>query len=322
MRGWSIKLFRLFGIRLEVHLSFFLLLLVIAWWGYQERGSDGLVAALVYTALVFTSILLHEYGHCFAARRYGVKIPRILMLPIGGMAQFSHIPREPARELIITLAGPAVNFAIAGIIYLCIGLPPMWNFYQPFVLEPRQLLVMLMLWNLAMGLFNLLPIFPMDGGRILRALLAIRYDYLTATTFAVHTGKALAVVGILLSIFYLQSPLSIFLFAFIIVGGEMEFRQVRIVEAYAGLCVGDVTRPADAEAVFPLPRQTPILQASWPLEFYAPLFEAQEDETYPVFAGNEFVGVVKTEAFAENLLYAQSRRKALKRMNRPTVLRW
>ncbi len=317
MRRWSITLFRLFGIRLEVHASFLLLLAVVVWWGYDARGQEGMLAALVYTGLVFASILLHEYGHCFAARRYGVKIPRILMMPIGGMAQFSHIPREPARELIITLAGPVVNFIIAGVIYLFIGLPPMWNFYQPFALEPRQVLIMLMLWNLAMGLFNLLPIFPMDGGRILRALLAIRYDYLTATTFAVHTGKVLAIVGILLSIFYLQSPLTMFLFAFIIVGGEMEFRQVRVVEAYAGLCIGDVTHPASVETVFPLPRQTPVLQATWPLEFYAPLFEAQEDETYPVFLGEEFIGVVKTQTFADTLLYAQSRRKALKRANLP-----
>lgn len=321
MRRWSITLFRLFGIRLEIHATFLLLLAVIAYWGYNSAGAQGVLGAMVYAFLIFTSVLLHEYGHCFAARRYGVKIPRILLLPIGGMAQFSHIPREPERELIITFAGPLVNFVIAGTIFIFVGLPPLWMFSQPFSLDPEKLLVMLMFWNVAMGLFNLLPIFPMDGGRILRALLALHFDYLTATKFAVYTGKGLAGIGILVALFYLQSPLTVVLFAFIMFGGEMEFRALRMAEAYAGLSIRDVTRPANPAEVFPLVTQTPILQADWPLEFYAPLFEAQDDRVYPVYDGEGFLGVVKTENFAENLTYAQSRRKALKRLpKRPPPL--
>ncbi|MEM8549397.1 MAG: site-2 protease family protein [Verrucomicrobiota bacterium] len=313
MRSWSIKLFRLFGIRLELHATFLLLVVAMGYWGYHSAGIPGLQGALVYTFLIFTSVLLHEYGHCFAAKRYGVKIPRILLLPIGGMAQFSHIPREPGRELIITAAGPAVNFLIAGIIYAFIGLPPMWMYAAPFTLDPEKVLVLLMIWNTAMGVFNLLPIFPMDGGRILRALLAIRYDYLTATRISVYTGKVLAGIGIFIALFYLQNPLTVALFAFIFIGGEMELRQLTRIEAYAGLSIRDVTQSAELEEVFPLQTQTPVLQANWPLEFYAPLFESQEDMTYPVYADNAFIGVVKTRNFTETLRFAQSRRKALNR---------
>ncbi|MBC2594829.1 site-2 protease family protein [Ruficoccus amylovorans] len=309
MRKWSIKLFRLFGIRVEVHASFLLLLILVGMWGYDAAGWPGVAGGMVYTLFIFASVLLHEYGHCFAARRYGVKIPRILLLPIGGMAQFSHIPREPGRELVITLAGPLMNFLIAGVLFAVLGSSGGYLFYNPFSLHPREFLTMLMIWNLAMGIFNLLPIFPMDGGRILRALLVLKFDYLTATRLAVHTGKVLGVIAIAAAAFYLQSPLTVALFAFILIGGEVEFRQLRNTESYAGLTISDVTLPARPEEIFPLTSQTPILQAGWPLEFYAPLFRAQKDRIYPVYAGDSFIGVVRTAYFDRALSVAHTRRQ-------------
>ncbi|MDP0495971.1 MAG: site-2 protease family protein [Verrucomicrobiota bacterium JB024] len=308
MRRWSIKLFRLFGIPLEVHASFLLLLVLVALWGYDAAGPAGIVAGMIYTFFIFTSVLLHEYGHCLAARRYGVKTRRILLLPIGGMAQFSHIPREPSRELVITLAGPLVNFLIAAGLFVVVGAPQS-AFYNPFSLNPREFLSMIMIWNIAMGIFNLLPIFPMDGGRILRALLAMRFDYLSATRYAVHAGKVLGVIAIALAAFYLKSPLTVALFAFILIGGEVEFRQLRSIEAYAGLCIADVTLPARWEEVAPLAGHVPVLQAAWPLEFYAPLFKAQTDRVIPVYEGDRFVGVVRTAYFERTLDVAHTRRQ-------------
>ncbi|QYY37364.1 site-2 protease family protein [Ruficoccus sp. ZRK36] len=308
MRRWSIKLFRLFGIQVEVHASFALLLGLVAMWGYQEAGPAGIAGGMIFTALIFTSVLMHEYGHCLAARRYGVRIPRILLLPIGGMAQFSHIPREPRKELIITAAGPLVNFLIAGALFAVLGVPSYFS-YNPFSLHPLEILTMLIAWNIIMGLFNLLPIFPMDGGRVLRALLAMRYDYLTATKIAVHTGKVLGILAIAGAAFYLHSPLTVALFAFIIIGGEMEFRQLRTVESYAGLTIADVTLPARWEEVEPLLGTTPVLQTVWPLEFYAPLFKSQADRLYPVFEGDSFVGAVRTAFFDRALHIAHTRRQ-------------
>jgi hypothetical protein len=149
----------------------------------------------------------------------------------------------------------------------------------------------------------------MDGGRILRALLAMRFDYLSATRYAVHAGKVLGVIAIALAAFYLKSPLTVALFAFILIGGEVEFRQLRSIEAYAGLCIADVTLPARWEEVAPLAGHVPVLQAAWPLEFYAPLFKAQTDRVIPVYEGDRFVGVVWTAYFERALDVAHTRRQ-------------
>jgi Zn-dependent protease len=185
----------------------------------------------------FVCVVLHELGHCFTAIRYGITVPRILLLPIGGMAEFDGIPREPRRELLITVAGPAVNFVLAALLWLVLprlnGAPGSDAETEiPTLLESAHLL---MKWNLAMGLFNLLPAFPMDGGRILRAALATRLNYVRATFWAATTGKVLCVIGAGVALFYrptadgeaFHNPLLAVLFAFIFFVGEMEYRAAR-----------------------------------------------------------------------------------------------
>ena len=112
MLGWSINLFRVFGIRLAVHFSFLLLLAYVAWAGWMEAGWAGVAWSVAFIVMLFTCVVLHELGHSLTARHFGIGVSRILLLPIGGMAEFDSIPRQPRRELLITLAGPAVNFAI------------------------------------------------------------------------------------------------------------------------------------------------------------------------------------------------------------------
>lgn len=221
------NLFRVGGIQLAVHFSFFLLLAVNAFDGWAEAGWPGLWWNSAVLVAFFACVVLHELGHCFTAMRYGITVPRILLLPIGGMAEFDGIPRQPRRELLITLAGPAVNFAIAGLLWLV--LPPTTPAANadataviPTLVESAHLLLT---WNLAMGLFNLLPAFPMDGGRILRAALASRMNYLRATFWAATIGKVIAGVGAVVAVFY--EPLLAALFAFIFVVGELEYRAAR-----------------------------------------------------------------------------------------------
>src|SRR5450755_2119440 len=122
MLGWSINLFRVFGIQLAVHASFFLLLAYVGFEGWQEDGPTGLLLNVGLIVVFFACVVLHELGHSLTARRYGVRVPRILLMPIGGMAEFDHIPRQPSAELLITIAGPAVNFAIALLL-----LPLVWT---------------------------------------------------------------------------------------------------------------------------------------------------------------------------------------------------
>jgi len=226
MLGWSINLFRVFGIRLAVHFSFLLLLAYVAWGGWMDAGWAGVAWSVAFITLLFTCVVLHELGHSLTARRFGIGVPRILLLPIGGMAEFDSIPRQPRRELLITLAGPAVNFAIVLALWPFVTVPVAWADGE----LPRTFSGLgweLLLVNLVMGCFNLLPVFPMDGGRILRALLAMRWSYLKATFWAAALGKVLAIIGAVLMAFVWNNPLGAILFAFIFIAGDMEYRMIK-----------------------------------------------------------------------------------------------
>lgn len=231
MLTWSLNVLRIRGIQLAVHVSFFLLLGFIAWEGYAEDGWIGLGWNVATLLAFFTCVVLHELGHSFTARRFGVSVRRILLMPIGGMAEFDAIPRQPSRELLITLAGPAMNFAIAATLWALVGVPAGWPGAPvgsvDFTADATGFLQLLLTWNLLMGLFNLVPVFPMDGGRILRALLATRLPYLRATFVAASVGKVLAAAGVLAALLVYDLPLTALLFAFIFYAGEMEYRAAR-----------------------------------------------------------------------------------------------
>jgi Zn-dependent protease len=229
MLGWSMNLFRIRGIRLSIHFSFFLLLAFVAQQGWDEAGWDGVWWYVGMLLAFFTCVVLHELGHSFTAMHFGVGVRRILLMPIGGMAEFDSIPREPGREFLITVAGPAVNFAIAVVLWLIVGLPDGWPLQLDFPADATGFAQVLVHWNLVMGFFNLIPVFPMDGGRLLRATLATRLPYLRATFAAAVVGKVLAVVGVAIALFVVNPPayLVAVLFGFIFVAGEMEYRAVR-----------------------------------------------------------------------------------------------
>lgn len=222
MLGWSLNLFRVRGILLSVHASFFLLLAWIAHEGWQVDGWNGLVWNSATLLAFFGCVVLHELGHSFTAMHFGIGVRRILLMPIGGMAEFESIPRQPAREFLITLAGPAVNFVLAGALWFAVRrLPEEFPLYSG-----SGLVYQLFYANLIMGCFNLLPAFPMDGGRILRAILAWRMPYLRATRIAATIGKLVCLVGIAWALW--QSWwLTAVLFGFIFFSGEAEYRAVQ-----------------------------------------------------------------------------------------------
>lgn len=222
MLGWSINLCKVFGIQLAVHASFVLLL---AYWGYQgwlEGGVLGMAWSVGLIVLFFVCVILHELGHSLTARRYGINVPRIMLLPIGGMAEFDRIPRKPAQELLITAAGPAVNFLLVGLL-----LPVVWQdfFHSDSVAaySPAGVIVQLVYANLIMGVFNLVPVFPMDGGRIFRALLAMKLPYLRATWWAVMVGRVLA-IGFIAWGLYADRLMLAVLFTFILFAGNNEYQ--------------------------------------------------------------------------------------------------
>jgi Zn-dependent protease len=169
-----------FGIPVRLHWSFFGLVAGLLAWGYWKLGVPGLIGVGIMATGLMLSVVLHELGHALAARRYGIATAHITLYPFGGVAAIERMPEEPDEEIVIALAGPAVNFvlaAIAGWLWLATDHPIAWAF---------------VLTNIGMGVFNLLPAFPMDGGRVLRAFLAKRMGFLPASRLAVKIGRVFA----------------------------------------------------------------------------------------------------------------------------------
>jgi Zn-dependent protease len=222
MLGWSINLFRVFGIQLSLHVTFPLLLAYAGWEGWVEGGRTGLLWQVLLMSCFFVFVVLHELGHSLTAQRYGVRVPRIMLLPIGGMAEMDQIPRRSSAEFLITVAGPAVNFAIVALL-----LPFLWRealgWSEVTEFSARNLLTQLLWANLIMGTFNLLPVYPMDGGRILRSILALWLPYLRATWWAVTFTRVLAPL-LAFAAYYFDLWLLSGLFLFIFMAAGAEYR--------------------------------------------------------------------------------------------------
>jgi Zn-dependent protease len=222
--SWRIG--RLFGIDLFVHWTFFLLLGWVAWSHYAAHY-DWLetLMGVAFILALFAIVVMHELGHALAARQFGVRTRDILLLPIGGVARLEHIPENPRQELVIALAGPAVNVVLAA--SLLVGLSMSSGIMQ--VSEAARVggafLSQLFWVNVSLALFNMLPAFPMDGGRVLRALLAMRMDYVRATQTAAAVGQTMAVVLAIIGVFY--NPFLIFIAIFVWLGAGAEAYMVQ-----------------------------------------------------------------------------------------------
>lgn len=191
---WSFSIGRLLGSELRVHATFFLLL---AWIGSAAWIAQGPTAAMVNVAFIlaiFACVVAHEFGHALMARRFGIRTPDITLLPIGGMARLEKIPEDPGQEIAVALAGPAVNLAIWGVIALVLGVPTDFGSLQAIEDPSEGFLARLAAVNLFLVMFNMIPAFPMDGGRVLRAVLATRLDRVSATRVAARAGQTIAFV--------------------------------------------------------------------------------------------------------------------------------
>jgi stage IV sporulation protein FB len=220
-----------FGIPVRVHATFPLILVVYAAVaGWAGSWLDALRAVGLVLA-VFTCVVLHEFGHSLQVRRYGVRVRDIVLLPIGGVARAESIPENPRHEIAVAVAGPVVNFAIAGLLFSGLalaGTPPHGDGF----------LVDLAWINLVLGVFNLIPAFPMDGGRILRGALSLRMPYLSATRRARDVGQLLS-LGFLVAAFVDASFVMLAVIAaFVFVGGMYEERAVSARLRLAGRPVG------------------------------------------------------------------------------------
>jgi Zn-dependent protease len=225
---WSWKLGRIAGIDLRVHATFLLLLAWAALEGHRATGSAaGAVGGVLFTLALFLSVVLHELGHALTARRYGVPTRDITLLPIGGVARLAYIPREPRQELSVALAGPAVTLVIIALLYgalRLLGISPVAS-TQDLLTSRGGFLRQLMWTNVSLFVFNLLPAFPMDGGRVLRASLALRTDYARATVVAAKVGQAFALLFGVLGVLY--NPFLVLIALFVWIGAAAEAAEVQ-----------------------------------------------------------------------------------------------
>jgi len=236
---WSWKLGRFAGIDVRVHATFLILLAWVALVSYQQvRTLSGTVNGVLFILAVFASVILHEYGHALTARRFGVQTREITLLPIGGVAQLERIPSEPRQELIVALAGPLVTVGIVLILWIILsaaGLPTSTN----VLLEGRAPFLSRLMWvNIWLAAFNIIPAFPMDGGRVLRSALAMRMPYGRATRIAAEVGKAFALIFGIIGLF--SNPWLVLIALFIWMGAAAESAMVETRTSFAGVPVEHV----------------------------------------------------------------------------------
>ncbi|MDR3621401.1 MAG: site-2 protease family protein [Paludisphaera borealis] len=236
--SWSWKLARVAGIPIYVHWTFLILIawLVIAGTLENNNVSQGISEAAFVLAL-FGCVVLHELGHALTARRFGVKTSDITLLPIGGVARLERMPEKPSQELLVALAGPAVNVVIVALL-LIFGIPLQAGVGASQELVHAGFWPKLLMVNVFLAAFNLLPAFPMDGGRVLRALLAMRLPYARATRLAANIGQMMAIGFGLLGLSG-QAPILLFIAIFVWIGAEAEAQQVAERAALKGVSIRD-----------------------------------------------------------------------------------
>lgn len=292
MNSWKIT--EIAGIGIYIHWSFLILPLLIA--GSQLSAGSGVAVAVqsvVFVLTIFGCVLLHELGHALTARQLGIATHNITLLPIGGVAHLDRIPRQPFHELVIALAGPAVNVAIAGLLLLLLVASGMVSMVFSAAAISNSFLLQLLLANVILVLFNMLPAFPMDGGRVLRSLLASFMPFARATNVAAVVGQIMAglfvVVGILS-----QHWLLLLVAAFVFLAGRSEARMAQSEAVAEAWSVADAMR-----------RQFHMVPAAVTLEQAAQAVLFAPQDSFPVVDDNQLVGMLaKQQAL---LLLAQGR---------------
>ncbi len=236
---WSWKIGRLMGIDVYMHATFLLLVgfIIVAAW-VESHNLDRTLFGVFFVLVIFGCIVLHELGHALTARRFGIRTRDIVLLPIGGVARLERMPEDPNQELLVAFAGPAVNVVIAAVLFgllVAMGRFPTLHQIEIISWTGHDFWVSLLAVNVWLVLFNLIPAFPMDGGRVLRALLAKRMGYTEATQAAAHVGQAIAFVFGFLGLFF--DPFLLFIALFVWVGASGEAGMVMMRSSLGGIPV-------------------------------------------------------------------------------------
>ncbi|HEX7668370.1 MAG TPA: site-2 protease family protein [Polyangiaceae bacterium] len=275
---WAWKVGRLFGIQLYVHPTFPLLLAWVAI-SHLPGGAGAVWRGLALILAVFAIVVLHELGHALVARRFGVRTRDITLLPIGGVARLERMPDRPIEELLVALAGPAVNVLLALSLWAVLTFTGWSTRFTELGNVGGSLLAKLMWVNVSLAVFNLLPAFPMDGGRVLRAALAFRMDSVRATETAARIGQGMALLFGAVGLFF--NPMLILIAVFVWVGARAESTAAGLKRALSGV-------PVASAMVTEFRTLSPFDQLASAATFIVAGFQ----HDFPVIDGTELVGVL------------------------------
>ena len=240
--AWSITVGRIAGTAVRIHVTFLLLLAWIGWASWRTGGSEAAVGVVVFVLLLFACVLAHEFGHILMARRYGIATPDVTLLPIGGVAMLERMPDKPREQLAVALAGPAVNVVIAAVLLLYLGAGAdsakvsegVGRLHDPNV----SLVARLATANIFLVVFNLIPAFPMDGGRVLNALLAMRMDKSRAMAIAARTGQVMALLFGFVGLVW-GNPVLVLIAVFVYIAAAAEAESSGLEDVTSNLFVSD-----------------------------------------------------------------------------------
>jgi len=251
---WSLTLGTFFGTAVRIHVTFLLLLAWIGFAAYQRGGIDAVRDSLLFIVAIFTCVVLHEFGHILTARRFGIVSPTITLLPIGGVADMDKMPDKPGQELLIALAGPMVNVVIAIGLVVFLGAVNVSDAIE--ISDPSAgLLQRLAVVNIFLAVFNLIPAFPMDGGRVLRAALSMWLGKARATRIAAQIGQGFAFLLGFAGLF--GNPLLLFIAIFVYIAAAGEAQMTDMFEAARGLKAADAMETSIAA----IPRAATVREA-------------------------------------------------------------
>src|SRR5262249_31916767 len=225
--SWSLGIGRIAGTAVPVHLTFLLFLVWIWAASCVPGGGPAAWSGLTFLVLLFLCVLAHEFGHIFVARAFGVQTPDVTLLPIGGVARLERIPEEPGQEFLIAIAGPAVNVVIALVLMMFASATPHVQHFAAIENSHTALIDRLAAVNLFLAVFNMIPAFPMDGGRVLRSLLAIRLGFVRATEVAATIGQWVAFALGFVGLFTNAILIFIAIFVYLAASSEAQLVAVR-----------------------------------------------------------------------------------------------
>lgn len=277
---YSLSLGRIAGIQVFVHWTFLILIGYIVYSNLKQgMGTVDILWSVLFILTLFACVTLHELGHALAARRYHIKTANITLLPIGGVAQLESMPEKPKEELVVALAGPLVNVVIAGLLFPVLSLSGGLNDLDVARFSHHNFLPSLMVVNIWLAVFNMIPAFPMDGGRVLRALLSFKFERHVATRIAASIGQLLAIGFVLVGFF--SNPFLIFIGVFIFLGaqGEAQYAQAR--SLLSGYTVADAVM-----------KQVPTLKPTDTIEYASDQLLASQNKNFLVVDTGQVLGTL------------------------------